>query len=1505
MSSSYGMRPSPARGGHGWFARTVSGLAAVLIAGACGGAADDDESVGSVQQLARIVDPATPIASVGWVLKGTAVISGSAINLTPATGSKAGTAFYPTPVDPTTITTSFHTSITGAANNADGMTFMMADATRLPANAVTTGLLGATGGGLGFSGIPGVATLLDTFKNATDPSSNYVGVSDGPTSSGVPDQLRLIASATVPSLQGQHDFTVTVRPGTIAVTMDGASVLSADVTLPSSVYFGFTAGTGGNPPAVQSVSTITVDATQSTGVPVLTASAILPGAAPSFVDRTAFLYTGTGKVQTGMAAGTIVAARAAVLRGHVVGDDKTTPATGTVVTVLGHPEYGQTLVRADGWFDLAVNGGTSLTVDYQRSGHLPVQRTLMTRYNGTSIAPEVVLTVPYAHPTDRFTAGAAVWQSIRGSLTAAGVDADAARQAVVLFPPSTHITNYAGADGVQNVVQITELTRDRGKDRMPGDLPPSSGYTYAVELGIPAAAGAGVTTPQFDKTVVSYVTNFTASPNGEPVPVGTYDRSKGAWVGDTSGVIVKIVSRTGGYADLDVDGTAGADPTLYAGLGIADGERQKLGALTAEFPNGTSLWRVTMTHFSNWDFNWGFAPPPGAGPPPPPDPPPPPPDDPCQRSGSIIGCESQTLAEEVQVVGTGMALRYQSDRAPGFLSKLDLEIGPTASSPAPTATVLNTYVEVQAAGRKFTYQRTGLPAVGERYSWTFDGLDAYGRAVRGTIPVDIRVGYEFGGVSTLSTKTFGDLTGSVVIGNRAARTATYWTTASAKLRVQAAQFEEGLGGWNLTNHHHFDPAVGASLGDGRYLHGDANQLTIDTYVGGGTGTVPRSEGMSAKDILISTSTNMHFASNGDLLLLYTPSPASAQGTGNAIDAIHPNGTVSPITGLLPYSNNSDSPLIDGGEALHAQLPVNTDFAVANDGTIFLTVYKYDELWKITTDAPRLLRRISRAGPSANSGSCPSPFTCGDGGQVGLADFRLPLGPVVMPDGSLAVADWGHSRVRRIDVKGVVSSIDSGTFYDAMFLGPNGELFGKDSSTRVYELTAPGKPVVSGSLSTSPGYGQASVTWCESFSAAPILPWNGGFLVGCRGDFPHVRYVSGAGVPTVVAGSNVMANPFLGDGGPATRANMTPGYPGGYGTLQAFAARAADEFFTVDSYTSGGSVGGVRVRRVTTTSPIAAGTSYYAADGDVIHNFDLGGRHVSTRSALTGTTLYSFGYDAASGYLTSITDRDGLVTTITRSGSTITLTAPFGQQTTLGLDANKYLSTVMMPNTAEVVHVTHGATGLLTSFQDPRANTHSFVYDTAGRLTKDTDAVVSSLGIRLTTAIADGTHRTVTVTSPEGRAVVHDSAYASGTDDRSRLERRVLTRSGTPTTTLDKGADGLWSQSRSGGSVFLSSSRVLSSANDPRWGSMAPFVSSAEEKDGARTLTRSESRSATLSSALDPYSTSTLSVTSSDRGVGSSPRARGPEPSPRARHRRGSRRRRKAGRRAPRSTARSA
>ena len=57
---------------------------------------------------------------------------------------------------------------------------------------------------------------------------------------------------------------------------------------------------------------------------------------------------------------------------------------------------------------------------------------------------------------------------------------------------------------------------------MPGELPPSSGYTYAVELSADEALAAGAQEVRFSSPVPFYVENFVGFPVGSLVPAGFY-----------------------------------------------------------------------------------------------------------------------------------------------------------------------------------------------------------------------------------------------------------------------------------------------------------------------------------------------------------------------------------------------------------------------------------------------------------------------------------------------------------------------------------------------------------------------------------------------------------------------------------------------------------------------------------------------------------------------------------------------------------------------------------------------------------------------------------------------------------------------------------------------------------------------------------------------------------------------------------------------------------------------
>ncbi|HXH39274.1 MAG TPA: IPT/TIG domain-containing protein [Thermoanaerobaculia bacterium] len=152
----------------------------------------------------------------------------------------------------------------------------------------------------------------------------------------------------------------------------------------------------------------------------------------SFRDAYAFLYSGSSPIQIGVAPGTIDAARAGVIRGTVRTSDGA-PLRAVQLSVVGHAEYGSTLSRADGRFDLAVNGGGLLTLRYERNGFLPAERTVDVSWHDFAIADDVVL-LPLDNAVTAINAAAPAVQVARGMTS---FDSDGARTATLLFAANT------------------------------------------------------------------------------------------------------------------------------------------------------------------------------------------------------------------------------------------------------------------------------------------------------------------------------------------------------------------------------------------------------------------------------------------------------------------------------------------------------------------------------------------------------------------------------------------------------------------------------------------------------------------------------------------------------------------------------------------------------------------------------------------------------------------------------------------------------------------------------------------------------------------------------------------------------------------------------------------------------------------------------------------------------------------------------------------------------------
>jgi RHS repeat-associated protein len=1133
-----------------------------------------------------------------------------------------------------------------------------------------------------------------------------------------------------------------------------------------------------------------------------------PTVATNLNDATSFLYSGPTPIQTGVAPGTIVPTRTAILRGIVTTRDGT-PLPAVQITVLNHPEFGQTLSRLDGAFDLAVNGGGTLTVNYVKTGFLTAQRQISVPWQDYALLSTIALVSLDAQVTAVTLSPTSPLQVAQGSMM---TDADGSRRATLLFPPGTAAT-MTMPDGSATPLptlnfRATEYTvGPNGPSAMPNELPPTSGYTYAVELSADEGLAAGATQTSFSQPLPFYLENFLGFPIGQVVPVGSYDRVKAQWIPETNGVVVKILSNNNGAASLDVDGSGNpASASELAALGITNAELTQLGSLYAA---GQSLWRVPISHFSSLDLNWAYEPDCGTQPCPGSQLPPcqesncPSIDRQCQQAGSLIGCETQTLGQALGVVGTRFTLHYQSDRQVGNAAARTLII------PLSGATVPNKLqridLKVFLAGQTIVQS---FPAISnQRTTVAWSGRDAYGRPLQGSQAATVMIGYVYKAVYATPAdraKTFGQYGGA--LGQNPGRgEVTVWRTYRSVVGGWDDR-SRGLGGWSLDVHHAYDPGAKVLyLGNGQQRSAEALDFDVIATVGCG-GPVCEPFAVAA-------------GPDGSLYIADAPN--------KQIRRVDPDGIITTVAG------GGTGGLGDGGPATQATLFNPSDVAVGQDGSLYIADSSNQRVRRV--DPSGIITTVAGTGVNGFSG---------DGGPAIEAQISSPGGIALGPDGSLYIADSGNNRVRRIGTDGIITTVagnglqlfggDGGLATQAelnhperLALGPDGSLYIADRGNSRVRQISPAGIITTFAGNGIGGYGGDGLAATDAQLNTPR-----GIALGPHGSlyiadsFNHrVRRVDPAGIITTVAGGGTGG---LGDGGPATRAQLD--FPLGV-------AVAPDGSLLIGDATP------AHLRRVRSFFPGASAGQLMISsiDGTELYLFDGGGRHLKTLNALTGALRYQFTYDPA-GHLASITDGDGNVTTIQHdaNGNPTALVASFGQQTTLAADGNGYLSKVTDP-IGNAVQLSVSAQGLLNSLTDARGNLHAFSYDTVGRLTNDQEP--------------DGGAKTLARTDTQNgyqvnvtTALGHTTTYAVARLSTGAVQRTVTFPDGTQAVSVT-GTDGSTTLSARDGTVT-----TIFLGSDPRFGMLAPLTASRTvTTPGGLTSTTTESRAATLTDPSDPFS----------------------------------------------------
>jgi len=1143
--------------------------------------------------------------------------------------------------------------------------------------------------------------------------------------------------------------------------------------------------------------------------------------AGTFAGGAAFLYTGANPIQKGVAPSTIDPKRAAVLRGKVMNQNNA-PLPGVTISVLDHPEFGQTLSRADGMFDLVVNGGAPITVNYAKAGMLSAQRQLAAAWQGFVMAPDVVLLPlhPFVTPVD--LSSPTPIQVVRGAIV---TDASGTRQATLMFPAGTTASMTLPGGGstplAKLTVRVTEYTvGPNGPNAMPAELPPTSGYTYAAEYSVDEALTAGATSVVFSQPIISYVDNFLGFPVGWGVPTGLYDHKRGNWVAYTNGRVVKILSFTGGLADLDLDGSGTpASPGALAALGITSAERQTLASL---YTSGKQLWRATIDHFSSGDLNWGAGLPPGAKPPnqPPPNKPPP---DPCKKKGSIIECQTQTLGQQIAVIGTPYSLNYRSNRASGHKDAYRLQI-PLSGASVP-GSLRAIQLEVLVAGRKFAQSFPPSPNQSTTFVW--DGLDAYGRRLQGQQVATVRIGYQYQGVYTQAStfRAAFALYGSALSSNDTRSVLTLWQERQVNLGVWDAH-GAGLGGWSLSVHHAYNPEGHVLFrGDGRQGSADAQRINnvMSTLAGtGGTGC------------------------NGDngpatLATLFNPVGVAAGPDGSVyiadvndavIRRVSPNGIIKTVAGL-PHLGC----IGDGSAATTVALNTPESVATGPDGSFYISDLN-----------ARVVRRVAPDGSIATVAGTGGVGSTGDDGLATLATLR-PRGIAVAPDGSFYVTDSDGVRVRRVGSDGIITAAagtgtsgfagDGGFATQAKLNDPRGLAVGADGSLYIADTSNNRirRVTPDGIITTFAGTGQSGFAGDGGPATLANLSVPDAVAAGPDGsvyvtDGNRVRRIAPDGIINTIAGNGTGG--AAGDGGPALQAQLL--------VPRGVAVGPDGSLYIGDSNNN-------RVRRVASPLPDFAVTDLLIASEDAseVYHFDASGRHLSTLNPLTSAVIYTFAYDPA-GRLISVTDVAGNITTIDRAGGNPTgITGPYGAHTTFARDGNGFLSTIADP-AGQAATFVYTADGLMTSLTDPRSELHTFSYDGLGRLTLDQ----APAGVSTTLNRVDGLQTyTVTTTTALGRTSSYQIDQLSNGD-----EHRTNTEPSGLATSQVNGANAVDTIAYADGTT---SSATL--GPDPRWGVFAPIAKTTSvQTPGGKLLTTLTALTAALTNPNDPLSLSTQSGT---------------------------------------------
>jgi sugar lactone lactonase YvrE len=291
----------------------------------------------------------------------------------------------------------------------------------------------------------------------------------------------------------------------------------------------------------------------------------------------------------------------------------------------------------------------------------------------------------------------------------------------------------------------------------------------------------------------------------------------------------------------------------------------------------------------------------------------------------------------------------------------------------------------------------------------------------------------------------------------------------------------------------------------------------------------------------------------------------ADSVNERIRRVDTNGIITTVAGKSGSGYSGD-----GGAGTNASLTYPTGVAFDAFGNLYIADYSNNRIRKVDTNG--IIATV--AGNGTNSYS-------GDGGAATNASLNKPYGVACDAFGNLYIADQANSRIRKVDINGIITTVagngtngysgDGGAATNASLYALTGLAF--DAFGNLYIADQANSRIrkvdINGIITTVAGNGNYSYSGDggAATNASLYSPYGvafdvfGNLYIADQGN-ARIRKVDANGIITTVAGNGT--NGYSGDGGAATNASLN--FP--LGT----ALDASGNLFIADQYNN-------RIRKV--------------------------------------------------------------------------------------------------------------------------------------------------------------------------------------------------------------------------------------------------------------------------------------------------------------------------------------